>query len=161
MESRNKFREKFLDYLRVEISIEYKSCLYFACILAFYFVYLLIQKTYSASILYMFEMVMAAYVMSYIQVYLFSDTDGIDRPGMKGGLGIAVCTCLYGICSFGLGWFDKKPLATILFSGYLLFCYLCAYLLNRVKRALDTEHLNRMLSEFKERAGTEEEEELW
>lgn len=151
MRSRRKLWKKFMSLLRVEIAVEYKSCLYFACILFFYFAYLMMGKIYYASILFMFEMIMSAYVMSYLQIYLFRDSDGADRLGAKEAAGILVCTCLYGGCSFRLGWFGESLLAALVFSGYMLLVYLCVYFLNKVKRALDTEHLNRMLAEFKEK----------
>lgn len=151
MKNKNKLIKKFRDYLRTEIAIEYKACLYFACILFFYFAYLMSRRVYSASILFMFEMIMTAYVMSYLQVYLFCDTDVADRPGTKGLLGILVCAGLYGAASFWLGWFEESFLASFMFVGYMLLIYSCVWLLNRMKRALDTEHLNKMLSEFKEK----------
>ena len=70
-------------YLSNEIVIEYKACLYFFCLLVFYCVYLLWRNVYSASILYMVEMVLTSYIMGYLQNYVFHNFDEAERLGKK------------------------------------------------------------------------------
>ena len=51
----SRLRSGFLRYLRDEIAIEYKSCLYFFAILFFYCVCLVCRGIYSADMLHMAE----------------------------------------------------------------------------------------------------------
>lgn len=139
-------------FLSKEIMIEYKACLYFSCILFFYFVWLLLHRIYFASILFMFEMILAAYFTGYFQVYVFQNFDEAEQIERKGVMGIVFSISVYGGVSYLLNWFDKSPIASLLFSLYMLFIYLCVFLLNKIKRAIDTNNLNKMLSEFKKGA---------
>lgn len=141
--------EKFKKLLSREIVIEYKACLYFSCILFFYFVYLLCQGTDLASIVFLFEMILTAYVAGYIQICLFHNSDEAEELEKKDILGILFCTLLYGGASYGFAWFDRNLTAALLFLAYMLFVHYCVYLLNKIKRAIDTENLNKMLNEFK------------
>ncbi len=43
-------------------------------------------------------------------------------------------------------------MASVLFSMYMLVVYLCVFWLNKAKRMIDTNNLNKMLSEFKKGA---------
>ena len=129
--------------------IEYKACLYFACILFFYFAWLLIHGLYFASVLFMFEMILAAYFVGYFQVYAFQNFDEAEKIERKGVFGMIFGVGVYGGASYLLGWFDKSLMASLLFSAYMLAVFLCVFLLNKAKRVIDTNHLNKMLSEFK------------
>lgn len=139
----------FKEYLRVEIAIEYKACLYFFCMLFFYCCYQVVCHVYTASILHMAEMILAAYLMGYIQVYLMGNFDEADFYGIKGLLKSIFCTALYTALSYALGWFDKNILVTAVFALFLTFAYFCAFLINKIKRDLDTKLLNNMLTDFK------------
>lgn len=145
----NKRWESFKKLLSREIVIEYKACLYFCCIIFFYFVYLLCRRTYLASVVFLFEMILTAYAAGYVQVYLFHNSDEAEQLEKKDILGILFCTFLYGGVSYGFAWFGRSIIATLLFLVYMLFVHYCVYLLNKIKRAIDTENLNRMLTEFK------------
>jgi len=146
---RNKSREKFKRILSREIVIEYKACLYFCCMIFFYFVYLMCRGTYLASILFLFEMILTAYAAGYVQVYLFHNSDEAQRLERRDILGIIFCTFLYGGISYALAWFDRSLPVTLLFLAYMIVVHYCVYLANKIKRAIDTENLNKMLSEFK------------
>ena len=37
-----------------------------------------------------------------------------------------------------------------MFFGFFIFAYWCVYLINKIKRNIDTRELNEMLVEFKE-----------
>ncbi|MCM1134564.1 MAG: DUF3021 domain-containing protein [Clostridium sp.] len=146
---KNRIFERFKDYLSMEIMIEYKACLYFSCILFFYFVWLLCQGTYFASVLFMFEMILTAYFIGYLQVYVFQNFDEKERLGKKDAAAIIFCTALYGGASYLLNWFEKSIAASLLFSLFMLLVYMCVYLLNKAKRAIDTNNLNKLLTEYK------------
>jgi len=146
---KNKICSAFKRYLSAEIAIEYKSCLYFFAILFFYCVYLIYNGIYTARILYMFEMILSAYIMGYLQVYVLFNFDEAQKLSVREGAAIFLCTGLYTAASFCFGWFEQNVAVSGLFFFYLLFMYWCAYLVNKVKRRVDTENLNKMLQEFK------------
>lgn len=146
---KNKAKEKLKRYLGWEVAIEYKACLYFFCIMFFYCVYLLWNKIYLAHVVHMFEMILTAYFMGYLQVYLFGNFDEAENISRREVLYGIFCICLYGGASYVMGWFERSPIATLLFLIYMALVYLCVYLCNKVKRMVDTEHLNQMLAEFK------------
>lgn len=146
---------RFKNYLSKEIMIEYKACLYFACILFFYFAWLLSRGKYYGSILFMFEMILAAYFVGYFQVYVFQNFDEAEQIERKGVWGMIFGVCVYSAVSYLCGWFDKSIMASLLFSLYMLAVYLCVFLLNKAKRAIDTNNLNKMLSEYKKGEGRE------
>ncbi|MBO5057846.1 MAG: DUF3021 family protein [Lachnospiraceae bacterium] len=145
----SKFIKGFKKYLGIEITIEYKACLYFYGILTFYCIYLICQKTYFASILHMCEMILAAYFMGYLQIYVLHNFDEAEKLGKREIISITLCSILYAAFSFLLGWFDRKIEVTCLYFLFTLFMYWCVYLINKMKRAADTDKLNRMLAEFK------------
>lgn len=146
---KSSFKEKFMHYLGAEVWIEYKACLYSYCIIVFYCIFLLCQGIYQARILIMFEMVLAAYFMGYMQVYLLKNFDESDRFGKHEILSTLLCSFLYTLLSCALDWFGRGLLATGLFFVFMLFSFGCVYLVNKVRRAYDTRNLNRMLAEFK------------
>jgi len=140
-------------YLYSEIGIEFKACLYFCVILFFYFIYQIIRGSFYASIIIMTEMVFTAYFMGYLQVYLLGNFDESERFGRKEGILTLFCSVLYTLVSWLLNWYDKSPLATVLFFLYLILVYLCVFLIYKIKRDADTIHLNRELEHFKKQRG--------
>lgn len=152
---RNRGWEKFKTILSREVVIEYKACLYFACQVFFYFAYLLSRGIYMAGMAILFEMILTAYGAGYMQVYLFHNSDEAERLERRDVLGIIFCTLFYGAASWALAWFDKSLLATFLFLFYMIFVHYFVYLANKIKRAVDTEKLNKMLTEFKKEKGKE------
>lgn len=146
---------RFKRYLSNEIGIEFKACLYFFAILFFYSVYRLIQGSFYASILVMTEMIFTTYFMGYIQVYLLGNFDESERFGMKEGVATLFCSAVYVGLSFLWRWFDRNSTATVLFFFWVLLCYVCAFLVYKIKRDLDTAMLNRELDEFKRTRKTE------
>lgn len=142
--------ERFKRYMSVEIAIEYKACLYFFAILFFYCCYRVSGKDFTASILHMAEMILATYVMGYLQVYLFKNFDESETIGVKETACSVLCTTIYAFLSYVLCWFDKKFWVTALFWAYLLFAYFCVLLINKIRRQADTKQLNFMLAQYKE-----------
>lgn len=145
----NKFKSRFKVYLGNEIAIDYKTCLYFFYITFVYCVYRVLQGNYTASILHMCEIMAAAYFMVYFQFYVFYNFDEAEQFGRREALAATVCSLLYTALSFWLGWFDRKYQMTFFFFLLMLFGYLCMYISFKVKRMIDTENLNKMLTEFK------------
>lgn len=138
-------------YLTKEISIEFKACLYFFAILFFYCVYRLCIKVFDASILHMAEMIFSAYIMGYIQVFLLNNFDESEHLGLKEILSMIGCTAIYAVLSYFLNWFDKKPALSFGFAGYVLFLYLCVFLVYYSKRKIDDKKLNEELKLFQSR----------
>lgn len=148
-------KRKFRWFLSREVAIEYKACLYFSCVLAYYCFYLLLQKIYLARILYLFEMVFCAYLMGYLQVYAMGNFDEAEQIGKREAAWILFCSATYAAMAHLLGWFGRSYLAAGGFGGFMLFCYFCVFLCNKIKRSIDTENLNKMLSEYKEKRDDE------
>ncbi len=140
-------------YLTKEIGIEFKACLYFFAILFFYCVYRLATGSAQAGILHMAEMILACYLIGYLQVYVLWNFDEADRIGGREITGVAVCTLLYGTLSYFLGWFDKRVPVTLGLMVYLVVAYLCVILIYRTKRRIDDKQLNEELAVFKTEHG--------
>ena len=142
-------------YLTKEISIEFKACLYFFAFLFYYCMYRVIGGVYDASILHMTELILACYIIGYIQVYLLWNFDEADKLGGKEILGIALCTAVYTAISWLFNWFDKNIIATVLFTAYILLVYFCVYLVYKYKRIIDDKKLNEDLKLFQTRHKSE------
>ena len=140
---------RFKKYLSSEIRIEFKAGLYFFTILFFYCLYRLGQCSLWASIIIMAEMIFSTYVMGYIQVFLLGNFDEGEQFGIKEGLASILCSALYTVTSFILNWYDRNIIVSVAFFFYMLFCYICMFLVYKIKRDIDTELLNRELEEFK------------
>lgn len=138
-------------YLSSEIGIEFKAGLYFFTILFFYCLYRIGQGSFQADIIIMAEMIFCAYVMGYIQVFLLGNFDEGEKFGIREGLSSLLCSALYTAASFILNWYDRNIMATMAFYFYMLFCYICMFLVYKIKRDIDTELLNQELEEFKKR----------
>ena len=138
-------------YLSSEIGIEFKAGLYFFTILFFYCLYRIGQGSFQADIIIMAEMIFVAYVMGYIQVFLLGNFDEGESFGIREGLSSLLCSALYTATSFVLNWYDRSIMATMAFLLYMLFCYICMFLVYKIKRDIDTELLNQELEEFKKR----------
>lgn len=146
----NKWKKRLGEFLSWEIAIEYKACLYFCCIVFFYFAWLICHGIYAASILFMVEMILTAYFIGYLQVYVFHNFDEAESLGKREWAEIFFCAGIYTAVSWGFGWYDRSMAASLLFLAFLLLCYFCIFLINKIKRDADTEKLNRMLAEYKE-----------
>lgn len=148
-----KYRKNWNSYLSKEISIEYKACLYFYSILVFYCIYLASKGVFLASVLYMCEMIACTYLMGYLQIYCLNNFDEAERFGVREFLKTLLCSGIYTVLSYLFAWFDKKLLVTALFFIYFVFAYWCVYLINKIKRNIDTKKLNEMLVQFKKGEG--------
>lgn len=135
-------------YLTKEIGIEFKACLYFFAFLFYYCVYRLINGVYDASILHMTELILACYIIGYIQVYLLWNFDEADTLKAKEIVGMVGCTCVYCLISWLFNWFNKNLLVTLIFAAYILLVYVCVYLIYKYKRIIDDKKLNEDLKLF-------------
>lgn len=135
-------------YLTKEIGIEFKACLYFFAVLFFYSVFRICTGRYDAGILHMAEMILACYLIGYLQVYAFWDFDEADALGKKELLGMACCTGIYTALSFFLKWFDGKTLVSLGFAVYMIVSYVCVFLIYKSKRMIDDKKLNEDLRLF-------------
>ncbi|MCM1038476.1 MAG: DUF3021 domain-containing protein [Roseburia sp.] len=145
--------EKWKKFLSLEIGIEIKACLYFAIILFYYFLYCILQGSFYASIPQMAEIVLTAYAMSYLQVYVLKNFDEAERFDKNVTIMSVLCSAIYTTVSYALSWFDKNRTATLCFFAYMLLTYTCVFLIYKLKRDIDTALLNRELEHFKNRKG--------
>lgn len=146
---KNSLKDKLKRVLSNEIAIEYKASLYTLCIMVFYCIYLLCCGIYSADIFFLLQMFCTAYVIVYIQYYLLENPDEAERLGLSRLLGILCCVLLYTVMSYFWNWFDRNLFVTTLFFVYMINIYLCVFLVNKIKRVIDTNRLNHLLTEFK------------
>ncbi len=135
-------------YLTQEIGIEFKACLYFFAILFFYCMYRLTQGIFDAGMLHMAEMILAAYIIGYLQVYVFWNFDEADSLGGREWLGLGVCTAIYSLLSYFLKWFDKNIWVTVGFAAYVVVMYVCVFFIYKSKRRIDDKKLNEDLRLF-------------
>lgn len=142
---------KFKKFISLEIGIEIKACLYFGIIMFFYWAYLVIQGSLYASIIRMIEIVLTAYAMSYLQVYLLHNFDEAERIDVHVVIQALFCSVLYTAASFFFRWYDRNLTATVCYFLYMLLCYLCVFLIYKIKRDIDTALLNQELEAFKKR----------
>lgn len=143
-------------YLTKEIGIEFKACLYFWGILFFYCCYRLYNGIHDASILHMGEMILLAYVIGYVQVFLLWNFDEADKLGIKESFGMLLCTSIYTGVSYVGQWFDRNIFMTIGFAAYMLFIYVCVFFVYKERRRIDDKILNDDLELFKTRKKDED-----
>lgn len=143
-------------FLTKEIGIEFKACLYFFAILFFYCVFRLCTGRVVADILHMAEMILLTYAIGYLQVYVLWNFDEAEKLEKKELAGIAVCTCLYTLVSYCGNWFEHNLYVTAGFFGYIVFLYVCVYLVYKCRRKIDDKILNLDLELFKARSDSKE-----
>ncbi len=137
-------------FIFLEIGIEIKSCLYFSVIVFYYFMYQILQGSFYASIVMMIEMVLTAYAMNYIQVYLLNNFDEAEKIDIKVTLLSIICAAVYTAISYLLSWYDRSVIVTTGFFAYMLLCYFCVFLIYKIRRDIDTRELNQELEAFKQ-----------
>lgn len=143
---------RFKQYLGSEIGIEFKACLYFFAILFFYSMYRILQGSFFANIIVMAEMIFSTYIIGYIQVYLLGNFDEAEQLTWREILASVFCSIVYSGVSFLGKWYDRNITVTVLFFCYILFCYICAFFIYKIKRDVDTAVLNHELENFKKKS---------
>lgn len=147
---RIKWKYLLMKYLKKELIIEYKACLYFCCILFFYFLWLALQGIFLARVLYMCEMILSAYLVGYLQMYVLHNFDEAEYFGRREFCHMLLCSLIYAVSAHLGGWFDRHILPACCFFLFMLFTYSCVYIFHRLRRAADTKNLNLMLTKYKE-----------
>lgn len=141
-----KWLKKYLSY---EVGIDFKTCIYFFMVLFFYSMYQILQGSFFASIIIMTEMLAAAYIIGYIQVYLLRNFDEAEQLGRRECFSVFFCSALYTTISYILNWYGRSASATLFFFSYMIVCYLSIFLAYKIKRDMETAALNRELENFK------------
>lgn len=152
----NKIRYFLECYLKRKIGVEIKCCLMFFLILCFYCIYRWIANFTQAGIIHMLEMVLLAYVIGWIQNLLHYDFDEVNDLKIRVWISVAVSSFVYAAVGHFAGWFDGNIGVCIGFGFYMVCAYLCSYLIYKIKRTIDTKHLNEDLHQFQNRLIDEE-----
>ena len=142
---------RFEKYLTEEIGVEFKACLYFFCILFFYAMYRVLNGNFEASIVHMAEMILLTYGMCYVQLYFMNNFDEGERFGIKEVFYTVLCVGIYASVSYFGKWFDRNLAVTGVYVAYMMFSYVCAFLVYKAKRDIDGKFLNEDLKAFQER----------
>lgn len=142
---------RFERYLTEEIGVEFKACLYFFCILFFYAMYRVLNGNFEASISHMAEMILLTYGMCYLQLYFMNNFDEGERFGVREVLYTVLCVGIYTGISYWGKWFDRNLAVTAGYAAYMMFAYVCAFLVYKTKRDIDGKLLNEDLKAFQER----------
>lgn len=142
---------RFQRYLSREIAIEFKSGLYFLCFMFYYGAYRWAMGCRTGELIPMMEMLAVVYLVCYVQVYLLGNFDEAERYGLREWAGALLCSGLYGGAAWLFGWFGGGAAVTVGFFFYTLVCHLCMFAICKIKRVIDTKHLNQELESFKAR----------
>lgn len=141
---------RFESFFSNEIGVEIKACLYFSCMLAFYFLYRIIIGSWEADIIHMIQMIIVAYIVGYIQFLLLDNFDELDVFCWKVVVYSVLCSAVYMLLSFWLKWYDCNIIASVLFFVYMEICYISYFIIYKIKKRIDTEILNDELEQFKQ-----------
>ncbi|WP_303974526.1 DUF3021 domain-containing protein [Streptococcus merionis] len=144
-------KTKWQNFLSQEIAIEYKTATYCFVLYFFDICYQLWQGRSTVSILTLIEMVLVVYVVTQIQYWIFGNFDEADHLRGRRLLGLFVCPLLYGVAGSVFCWFDGNGLAQLALVVYVLLKDLSFFYFNRLKRRIDSKHLNQLLKDYKER----------
>ena len=138
-------------YLCKEIGIEFKACLYFFCILFFYCVCRIAEGNWNAGIIHMTEMILLTYGMGYFQLFCLNNFDEGEKLRVREIIYILLCVGIYTLAAWWFRWFEGSPVILLCFALYLCLAYVCAFLVYKLKRELDSRMLNEELKEFQEK----------
>lgn len=132
-----------------EIGLEFKASLYFFCMTFFYSLVQLFKGIYTLDILILAEIVFANYLICNVQMYLLKNFDESDKFGKNEAVGTVVCTAIYTALSYILNWFGRGIAVTAIFTAFVMLCYICIFLVYKIKREIDTKYLNNMLEKYR------------
>ena len=135
-----------------DIGIEIKACLYYCCILAYYFIFRIIRGSLDASIIHMIEMICATYIIGYLQFYVMANFDEEDEFSWKTVVYSLLCSFIYMVVAVFCKWYDGMFFVNAGFFAFMEFCYLSYFFIYRMKKRIDTRILNHELREFQERS---------
>lgn len=63
-------------------------------------------------------------------------------------MSVIISSLVYAVVGHFAGWFDGNIGVCIAFGFYMVCAYLCSYLVYKIKRTIDTKHLNEDLQKF-------------
>ncbi len=147
----NKIRYLLECYLTKKIGVEIKCCLMFFLILCFYCIYRWAVAFTQADIIHMLEMVVVAYLIGWIQNLLHYDFDEVDALQIRVWGSVIISSLVYATVGHFAGWFDGNIGVCVGFGLYMICAYLCSYLIYKIKRTIDSKHLNEDLYQFQKR----------
>ncbi len=148
---KEKMIDRFIVFFAKEAGIELKAALYFWCILFFYAAFRILQGSWDASIIFLFEMIGVTYLMGYVQTFVFGSFDeGEAFTGQTIGYS-ALCSGIYTVVAWFFHWFENSIMAYGLFFLYILVAYLCAWWMYKVKQIGETRAMNEELKAFQKR----------
>ena len=95
-------------------------------------------------------MILTAYIMGFIQVFLLDNFDESENFTWKEALKVVCCSLIYVAVSYLGDWFDRNPIVTAIYLVFMFGCYGCVYWLYSVRRAICTKQMNKELENFKQ-----------
>lgn len=146
----DKLKKILAIWMSNEIGIEFKACMYFYCMTFFYSLAQIFNGVYTLDILILAEIVLTNYLICNIQVYLLKNFDESDQFGKNEAFGTVVCTAIYTVLSYIFNWFGRGITVTAIFAAFVIICYICIFLVYKIKRDIDTKYLNSMLEKYKQ-----------
>lgn len=155
----SKLRNFFEQFITRKIGAEIKCCLTFFYIQCFYWIYRWLNGLTEASIIHMFAMLWAAYILEWIQQLIGCDFFEMDSLGKKEAAVIVIGSLLYAAAGHLLGWFDGNIGVATGFGAYMAFSYFCTFAVCKTKRIIDAKNLNSDLKKFQKRNSLTESEE--
>ena len=147
----SKIRSFIEQFVTRKIGAEIKCCLTFFYIVCFYWVYRWANGLTEASIVHMFGMLWAAYILEWIQQLINCDFFEMDRLGKKEAAVITLGSLIYAVSGHFLSWFDGNIAVALGFWAYMAFAYICTFAVCKTKRIIDAKQLNSDLKKFQER----------
>ena len=97
------------------------------------------------------EMILLTYGMGYFQLFCLNNFDEGEKLGVREILYILLCVGIYTLAAWGLHWFEGSLWLLPVFAIYLCLAYVCAFLVYKIKRDLDSRVLNEELKSFQEK----------
>lgn len=146
-------KTKWEHVLSKEISIKYKAGIYSLCHLFYIAIFLMNQQIFQISLAQLAQIVLLAWFINHIEIYIFDNFDEADRISLKWWLSVLICSILYMIAAYVMKWFQGDSQVLLGFGAYQIFCYWGVYINNKIKRHIDSKQLNQQLNQFKKKKG--------
>lgn len=149
--------KRFKKYLLSEINIEFKACLYFFAFLFYVCCCLFFANgETTVSMLHMAEIILATYCMGYLQVFLLDNFEEAEQLTPRYVIYMLLCSFVYAALDYLLNWTFHSIALAVGFFFYSLLCYLCVFLIYKLRRTFESEQLNNDLMSFKNQLNQEE-----
>ncbi len=99
-------KTKWEHVLSKEISIKYKAGIYSLCHLFYIAIFLMNQQIFQISLAQLAQIVLLAWFINHIEIYIFDNFDEADRISLKWWLSVLICSILYMIAAYVMKWFQ-------------------------------------------------------